>query len=97
MLGRAWRGLEPPRHLVLFCRNALDKVLTDAGFEGVRWPATYPLTRWIYEASQAEQTVRGKRSVGTLQLKLLFLGSFVSQRWSEQLVVTARKPREARV
>lgn len=40
-LGRAtygsnWRGLEPPRHLVLFTWNALHQVLTNAGFARIK-------------------------------------------------------------
>lgn len=31
-----WRGLETPRHLVLFNQNSLTKALTEAGFSGSR-------------------------------------------------------------
>lgn len=34
--GRSWRGLEPPRHLVLFNAGSLIKVLKGAGFLEVR-------------------------------------------------------------
>lgn len=32
-----WRGLEPPRHLVLFNFNSLEKVLKDEGFSKVKF------------------------------------------------------------
>jgi len=34
--GRNWRGLEPPRHLVIFTTKALVNCLQDAGFKDVR-------------------------------------------------------------
>ncbi len=37
VFGRAWRGLEPPRHLVLFNQSALCHRLRDAGYESVRF------------------------------------------------------------
>jgi SAM-dependent methyltransferase len=48
--GRAWRGLEPPRHLVIFGPGALAHALERAGFEDVVFsrPAS---ARWVYEAS----------------------------------------------
>jgi 2-polyprenyl-3-methyl-5-hydroxy-6-metoxy-1,4-benzoquinol methylase len=34
--GRNWRGLEPPRHLTLFCVDSLKSALTQAGFTRLR-------------------------------------------------------------
>jgi 2-polyprenyl-3-methyl-5-hydroxy-6-metoxy-1,4-benzoquinol methylase len=34
--GRHWRGLEPPRHLVLFNWSSLERLLTDVGFRHIR-------------------------------------------------------------
>ena len=36
VFGRDWRGLEPPRHLVLFTPAILNKLLRELGFAGVR-------------------------------------------------------------
>lgn len=42
--GRHWRGLEPPRHLVLFNRDSLSKAVSDAGFRNIRYPfRLYPM------------------------------------------------------
>ena len=35
--GRCWRGLEPPRHLVLFNRKSLTQCLANAGFIDVKF------------------------------------------------------------
>ena len=40
--GPSWRGLEPPRHLVLFHVASLRKLLEDAGFGGVQLLAPRP-------------------------------------------------------
>lgn len=34
--GRHWRGLEPPRHLVLFTWNSLESLLQEVGFRRIR-------------------------------------------------------------
>ncbi len=50
--GPAWRGLEPPRHLVLFSRSGIDALLRRVGFATVsNLPAVdaYP---WIAEESR---------------------------------------------
>ncbi|MDE2293814.1 MAG: class I SAM-dependent methyltransferase [Elusimicrobia bacterium] len=51
--GRDWRGLEPPRHLVLFTPRALRGLLKEVGFSRVetgRWRPTYP---WMDMSSRA--------------------------------------------
>jgi SAM-dependent methyltransferase len=48
-----WRGVEAPRHLVLFNAAALSRLLGAAGFEPPR-PQRSPSPRqWIYERSSA--------------------------------------------
>jgi len=89
-LGRIWRGFEAPRHLVLFGMKALRKVIRDSGFTRLSWPRTYPLTRWMFAASP--NPARGTE----IHLRLLEVGSILTQRLSEQLVVLAMKPNESR-
>jgi 2-polyprenyl-3-methyl-5-hydroxy-6-metoxy-1,4-benzoquinol methylase len=48
--GRAWRGLEPPRHLVVFTPSALVRALERAGLRLVEFQRP-PSSRWIHEAS----------------------------------------------
>jgi SAM-dependent methyltransferase len=48
LYGADWRGLEPPRHLVLFNEMSMSKALGEAGFvevESVRQPALYDFVR----------------------------------------------------
>jgi 2-polyprenyl-3-methyl-5-hydroxy-6-metoxy-1,4-benzoquinol methylase len=53
VFGRHWRGLEAPRHLVLFSRSSLVWALSQAGFGRV---LTLPMPsprRWLFECSWA--------------------------------------------
>jgi 2-polyprenyl-3-methyl-5-hydroxy-6-metoxy-1,4-benzoquinol methylase len=59
--GRHWRGLEPPRHLVLFSWRALERLLDEAGFTVVRRIVkTQPFARL---AAQSEALARGRSIV----------------------------------
>jgi 2-polyprenyl-3-methyl-5-hydroxy-6-metoxy-1,4-benzoquinol methylase len=51
--GAAWRGLEPPRHLVLFSRSSLFRALRDADFQDVTDAPFCPLYRDLAHKSQA--------------------------------------------
>lgn len=49
-----WRGLEPPRHLVLFNRSSLLRTLEQAGFHKIHdQPYRQPLCEKIFAASEA--------------------------------------------
>lgn len=51
-----WRGLEPPRHLVLFSNAALSELLSQVGFQNLRVPAVNLLqVPFIVASSQAIQ------------------------------------------
>lgn len=51
--GRAWRGLEPPRHLVLFSADSLLQALASSGFENPEFPTSRPTAPFTYLASEA--------------------------------------------
>lgn len=53
VFGAAWRGLEPPRHLVLFSRAALADLLHRAGFEAVQFMRHPAVALFIWEESRA--------------------------------------------
>ena len=36
LYGRDWRGLEPPRHLVIFNQVSFMRALAEAGFDNIR-------------------------------------------------------------
>ncbi len=47
VFGRDWRGLEPPRHLVLFTRSSLTAALTAAGYRKLRYRRRPSPAAWI--------------------------------------------------
>jgi len=51
--GRNWRGLEPPRHLVIFSPEALNLALKAAGFADIRLLPYRPLCLEMFRASEA--------------------------------------------
>lgn len=53
LFGENWRGLEPPRHLVLFTLKSMCNTLSAAGFLQVEVQAYRPLCEGIFRASQA--------------------------------------------
>lgn len=95
--GRFWRGLEAPRHLVLFNDGSLRRILTRAGFvavERLRRPSAF---RSLYLSSQAIQsTVEGKRPAPTARLKIeaavSTLRAIARPHRREHLTMIARKP-----
>jgi 2-polyprenyl-3-methyl-5-hydroxy-6-metoxy-1,4-benzoquinol methylase len=50
---QAWRGLEPPRHLVLFTRDSLCRSLAAMGFSSIEDQLYRPLCQPLFAASQA--------------------------------------------
>ena len=55
IFGRDWRGLEPPRHLVLFTPAILNKLLRELGFAGIG-PATSGNVSFYFHYSYALAT-----------------------------------------
>lgn len=51
--GRNWRGLEPPRHLVLFTLDGMVTALKQIGFNTPTPQAHRPQCRQLFEASEA--------------------------------------------
>jgi len=51
--GGHWRGLEPPRHLVMFDRAALEQALLSAGFVGIRDEAVPSSREAMFRQSEA--------------------------------------------
>lgn len=49
--GRAWRGLEPPRHLLIFSPHSLQRMLREAGFHSFRLTTPTTLAGGIYDDS----------------------------------------------
>ena len=52
VFGPAWRGLEPPRHLVLFNRQSLSRALYECGFERLEFHQHPGVTAYMWEQSR---------------------------------------------
>jgi 2-polyprenyl-3-methyl-5-hydroxy-6-metoxy-1,4-benzoquinol methylase len=52
VFGSAWRGLEPPRHLVLFDRKSLASALEGAGFSDIEFRAHPGVTAFMWQQSR---------------------------------------------
>lgn len=53
LFGTQWRGLESPRHLVLFSRRGLQGALEEAGFKGIQPQAAPNPLLWMARQSEA--------------------------------------------
>ena len=60
--GQDWRGLEPPRHLVIFSRKAISLLLARAGFSYVDMDVAKEclFIEWAYDASNRIRAQRGQ-------------------------------------
>ncbi len=99
--GVDWRGLEPPRHLVLFSAKALALALGQTGFSEVEFKLPGAVSQWFYQASyrisKNEKPGADISLPGQLK-KLAFREDQLSMRnpvAGEELVVMARKPEMA--
>jgi 2-polyprenyl-3-methyl-5-hydroxy-6-metoxy-1,4-benzoquinol methylase len=83
--GTAWRGLEAPRHLVLFNHDALRQALLRAGFESVRFLSHPAVPLIIWEASRAIASRRSDSSRACLSRRIMQSRRFapIADYWSE--------------
>jgi len=59
--GANWRGLEPPRHLVLFTPDAMQQALAAAGFIGARFQRAALACTFTFSASESIARGEGSR------------------------------------
>jgi 2-polyprenyl-3-methyl-5-hydroxy-6-metoxy-1,4-benzoquinol methylase len=93
-----WRGLEPPRHLVLFNHRSLSDALQQAGFADVRRMPNAMEVIEVFTASMAiarDEVVIGseRRKRGLAGQVLVELIEWIWPASREFITVTARKPR----
>ena len=99
LYGPNWRGLEPPRHLVLFNRASLTDAVSRSGFKAIRYPRRLYPTKGMSLHSRRiaagldpyseEPSVDLGPPLSTGQV----LRSMVARVRSEFLTLTATKPR----
>ena len=63
LYGKYWRGLEAPRHLVLFNNNSLRHLLSTVGFEHLEVLPYRPVCRGLFRESAAFAELAGRASV----------------------------------
>jgi SAM-dependent methyltransferase len=96
--GRDWLNLDPPRHLVLFTRASLERLLRDTGFEPFPPPPAPPHAFQMFSQSAAigEGRLPDEGPVdGTPRLRALAVianwASLRDARHAEELLVIARR------
>lgn len=90
--GRYWRGLEPPRHLVLFHWGSLEKLLRDIGFNHIKRlsrTAVYPgLAAASRAISQQRDPVAGRDVVlGDHLIGLMLSAKTVFRRRDTEFII----------
>jgi hypothetical protein len=96
--GPHWRGLEPPRHLVLFTADALTRAMTEAGFRDVTLKPTGPVSGWFISASRKirKGSDEPERAAGSWRDALsacwLDWKAFRNPRDGEELIATGTAP-----
>jgi SAM-dependent methyltransferase len=99
--GRDWRGLEPPRHLVIFTRASLERLLRGAGLEPLPLapssPRAWPMFSESAAIAQGVPTAAGPRH-GRRRLRVLAaLADLIARRnprYADELVMIARRAGE---
>jgi 2-polyprenyl-3-methyl-5-hydroxy-6-metoxy-1,4-benzoquinol methylase len=90
----SWRGLEAPRHLVLFSEFSLQQALREVGFEDLRSAPRHDPSSDMYRASYVSI---GGGSPLPLRIRALALYArfrqFLAPHQREVLTLTARRPR----
>jgi SAM-dependent methyltransferase len=97
--GADWRGLEPPRHLVLFTTGSLERLIRDVGFQPLPQPTAsrraWPMFRESAALAQGRSLEEGpERGVKRLRA-LAALADWIAARdprYSDELVMIARRP-----
>jgi SAM-dependent methyltransferase len=96
--GRDWFGLDPPRHLVIFTRRALDRALRSAGFESRSFLRTYR-GQMIVAASEAIAcegepltALRPASWSSRWSARAFDAAAALRPEWGEELVALAARP-----
>lgn len=94
--GRNWRGLEPPRHLVLFTLQSMRNALESVGFSNVTIQPYVPLCKSLFRSSLAIEKSVDTYSVKTVNVSpgLVKKAEKVAKHYPEKrefVTVTAKK------
>lgn len=78
VFGRFWRGLEPPRHLVVYSRDALQSNLNEAGFEQNIWIRNYGVPKFMWKASRKALSDSGESLNAFNPIARTYLGHYLA-------------------
>jgi SAM-dependent methyltransferase len=100
LFARNWRGLEPPRHLVLFTATALHAALAETGYEQIEQRRSPFVSRWWFTASQriaAGEDPLAEQGLplplrSRLRARLADWRGFAAPARSEEIIFTAHRP-----
>ena len=102
IFGAHWRGLEPPRHLMLFTPKSLALALTQAGFDHIRMVRSAFNAQWFFTISC--RLAKGEKAMGDagsplpfgLKVKAMLADwrAFFWPRYGEEIVFMATRPAE---
>ena len=100
VFGADWRGLEPPRHLVLFTATALNSTLLRAGFDQIRQVRATFVSQWYFTSShriarnEDPLSTNGSRLPRRLKLNATIADwhAFLRPRCGEEIIIMAKRP-----
>jgi 2-polyprenyl-3-methyl-5-hydroxy-6-metoxy-1,4-benzoquinol methylase len=96
--GRNWRGIEAPRHLIIFNHNSLRQALLDAGFLSPKFTTRPLVAKRMFNTSrniQNRKPIGTNRSTGkVLQMQAIFEGLLqeLLPKRHEFITIIANKP-----
>ncbi len=97
--GHDWRGLEPPRHLVLFTATTLISTLSLAGFEKIRQVRGPSVSQWYFTSSHRMARAEALPTNGShlprwLRLKATIADwqALLQPRCGEEIIIMAKRP-----
>ncbi|WP_255305494.1 methyltransferase domain-containing protein [Acidithiobacillus ferrivorans] len=98
--GSDWRGLEPPRHLVLFTGHSMEKAMINTGFANIEYKPCPMQASGYYQnslrLSRGEDSFDDRASTLPLALRLealiADLRAVANPSRSEAIVMTATRP-----
>ncbi|MBA3666271.1 MAG: class I SAM-dependent methyltransferase [Sphingomonas sp.] len=99
LYGTNWRGLETPRHLILFNRRSLRSILEQAGFRSVRYrPRLQPFQSLSIQSRRMAAGLDPNKDDRSIELAAaprlpMQLKAMSARRRAEFLTLTAVKPR----
>lgn len=93
LLGRDWRGLEIPRHLVLFQRLTLNRLLENSGFCRIEFHAPPPWAEFYFEEARRHCRAESRAALNLRTTWLVRLAvdalALAKPDTSDELIVTA--------